>query len=47
MVNTIASRLAVNYRYNVPCPSMSALLIGSGSIFALVVVLKTIAAELD
>ena len=47
MVNTIASRLAANYRYIVLWASMLALLIGSGSIFVLVVVLKPIAAELD
>ena len=47
MVNTIASWLTANYRYIVLWASMSALLIGSGSIFVLVVVLKPIAAELD
>jgi MFS family permease len=47
MVNTIVSRLGANYRYIVLWASMLALLIGSGSIFVLVVVLKPIAAEFD
>ena len=47
MVNAIASRLAANYRYIVLWASMLALLIGSGSIFVLVVVLKSISVEFD
>jgi MFS family permease len=47
MVNTIVSRLGANYRYIVLWASMLALLVGSGSIFLLVVVLKPISAEFD
>lgn len=45
MADGLARRLAANYRYIVLWASMLALLIGSGSIFVLVVVLKPIAAD--
>ena len=45
MTGRFANHLAANYRYVVLWASMLALLIGSGSIFVLVVVLKTVAAD--
>ena len=45
MTQGLASRLAANYKYIVLWTSMLALLIGSGSIFVLVVVLKPVAAD--
>lgn len=47
MLAAIGRRLAANYQYVVLWASMLALLIGSGSVFVLVVVLKPIAAEFD
>lgn len=47
MIRSIRHQLAKNYRYIVLWASMLALLIGSGSIFVLVVALKPIAYEFD
>ena len=47
MTDRLVAHLAANYRYVVLWASMLALLIGSGSIFVLVVVLKTVASDFD
>ncbi len=47
MTDRLVAHLAANYRYVVLWASMLALLIGSGSIFVLVVVLKTVASDFN